>query len=125
MAWDQEGESHEGESVFGLIPTDGLGREGLLLRDRGYAETAPVAGHFRMDGEDALVLSTDYETMSSVERFAFAGPDVRIRVSTVEGLSNTASFCIETRIVEPPTDAPASGRDEVHESGQLLSLLGW
>jgi hypothetical protein len=124
MAWDQEGESHEGESVFGLIPTDGLGREGLLLRDRGYAETAPVAGHFRMDGEDALVLSTDYETMSSVERFAFAGPDVRIRVSTVEGLSNTASFCIETRIVEPAVDAsPIEERPE--ESRHPLALLGW
>jgi hypothetical protein len=124
MAWDQEGESHEGESVFGLIPTDGLGREGLLLRDRGYAETAPVAGHFLMDGEDALVLTTDYETMSSVERFTFAGPDVRIRVSTVEGLSNTASFCIETRIVEPPVEAPPKGHVAL-ESGQPLSMLGW
>ncbi|MEB3194070.1 MAG: phycobiliprotein lyase [Cyanobacteriota bacterium] len=124
MAWDQAGETHEGESVFGLIPTDGRGREGLLLRDRGYAETAPVAGHFHMDGDDALVLSTDYETMSSVERFTFAGPDVRIRVSTVEGLSNTASFCIETRIVEPTVDAPVSpGRSE--PSRQPLSLLGW
>ncbi|MGA1303669.1 MAG: phycobiliprotein lyase [Cyanobium sp.] len=124
MAWDQEGASHEGESVFGLIPTDGLGREGLLLRDRGYAETAPVAGHFRMDREDSLVLSTDYETMSSVERFTFAGPDVRIRVSTVEGLSNTASFCIETRIMEPPVEAPA-GEQGANVARQGLSLLGW
>ncbi|MFM9073336.1 MAG: phycobiliprotein lyase [Cyanobium sp.] len=124
MAWDQEGESHEGESVFGLIPTDGLGREGLLLRDRGYAETAPVAGHFRMDGEDALMLSTDYETMSSVERFSFAGPDVRIRVSTVEGLSNTASFCIETRIV-PPSAATPSIQEPLEAMGRPLSLFGW
>jgi hypothetical protein len=124
MAWDQEGESHEGESVFGLIPTDRLGREGLLLRDRGYAETAPVAGHFRMDREDALLLSTDYETMSSVERFAFAGPDVRIRVSTVEGLSNTASFCIETRISEPSVDGHPMEERPV-SSRQPLSLLGW
>jgi hypothetical protein len=77
-----------------------------------------------MDGEDALVLSTDYETMSSVERFAFAGPDVRIRVSTVEGLSNTASFCIETRIVEPAVDAPPiDARPE--DSRHPLALLGW
>ncbi|MEB3305478.1 MAG: phycobiliprotein lyase [Cyanobacteriota bacterium] len=124
MAWDQKGESHEGESVFGLIPTDRLGREGLLLRDRGYAETAPVAGNFRMDGEDALVLSTDYETMSSVERFTFAGPDVRIRVSTVEGLSNTASFCIETRIVEPSVESPPR-EERPGSSRQTLSLLGW
>ena len=98
MAWDKAGEAHEGESVFGLIPTDTLGREGLLLRDRGYAETAPVAGRFAMDERDALLLTTAYETMNSLERFSFAGPNVRLRASTVEGLSNTASFCIETRI---------------------------
>ena len=33
-----------------------VGRAGLLLRDRGYAETAPVAGHFRMDERDGLLL---------------------------------------------------------------------
>ena len=98
MAWDKAGEAHEGESVFGLIPTDGQGRQGLLLRDRGYAETAPVAGHFAMDDRDELLLTTSYETMNSLERFSFAGPNVRLRTSTVEGLSNTASFCVETRL---------------------------
>ena len=134
MAWDRAGEAHEGESVFGLIPTDALGREGLLLRDRGYAETAPVAGRFAMDERDALLLTTAYETMNSLERFSFAGPNVRLRTSTVEGLSNTASFCIETRI-----DAAAgSGGGSVRESaavptgshgtarpGESVSLLGW
>ena len=101
MAWDKAGEAHEGESVFGLIPTDERGRAGMLLRDRGYAETAPVAGQFSMDDRDGLVLTTSYETMSSLERFAFAGPDMRLRTSAVEGLSNTASFCVETRLLEP------------------------
>lgn len=124
MAWDQEGQSHEGESVFGLIPTDALGRQGFLLRDRGYAETAPVAGRFAMDGEDGLLLTTDYETMSSVERFSFASPDVRVRMSTVEGLSNTATFCIETRLCAPPAaeTAPLPQQQAVR---QPLSLLGW
>lgn len=122
MAWDKEGESHEGESVFGLIPNDERGRSGLLLRDRGYAETAPVAGHFRMDERDDLLLSTDYETMSSLERFAFAGPDVRLRTSTVEGLSNTASFCIETRWQQSPTEpAETAARNAVGP----LSTFGW
>jgi len=138
MAWDKAGEAHEGESVFGLIPTDDLGREGLLLRDRGYAETAPVAGRFAMDAHNELLLTTDYETMSSVERFSFLGPNVRLRSSTVEGLSNTASFCIETRFVEseagertltssdpgraaavPGTGAPRS------QVNRPLSPLGW
>jgi hypothetical protein len=127
MAWDKAGEAHEGESVFGLIPTDRLGREGLLLRDRGYAETAPVAGRFAMDERDALLLTTAYETMNSLERFSFAGPDVRLRTSTVEGLSNTASFCVETRL--RGDDSPWAGAVEAEQGGavdsETLSLLGW
>jgi len=134
MAWDKAGEAHEGESVFGLIPTDTLGREGLLLRDRGYAETAPVAGRFAMDERDALLLTTAYETMNSLERFSFAGPNVRLRTSTVEGLSNTASFCIETRIeaaaatgsaAHPETGAVAAGTSEAMKPRESVSLLGW
>jgi hypothetical protein len=125
MAWDKAGEAHEGESVFGLIPNDERGRRGLLLRDRGYAETAPVAGHFAMDDRDGLLLTTSYETMNSLERFSFAGPDVRLRTSTVEGLSNTASFCVETRI---PAEAPPRPEATVTEGASgpaALSALGW
>jgi len=124
MAWDKAGEAHEGESVFGLIPTDELGRSGLLLRDRGYAETAPVAGHFAMDERDGLLLTTSYETMASLERFSFAGPNVRLRTSTVEGLSNTASFCVETRLLDSPEPgAKTPAQEPVSE--QPLSPLGW
>ena len=124
MAWDKAGEAHEGESVFGLIPTDELGRCGLLLRDRGYAETAPVAGHFAMDERDGLLLTTGYETMASLERFSFAGPNVRLRTSTVEGLSNTASFCVETRLLDSPEPGATTTAQEP-VSDQPLSPLGW
>ena len=124
MAWDKAGEAHEGESIFGLIPTDELGRSGLLLRDRGYAETAPVAGHFAMDERDGLLLTTGYETMASLERFSFAGPNVRLRTSTVEGLSNTASFCVETRLLNSPQPGATTTAQEP-VSDQPLSPLGW
>ncbi|MEB3176283.1 MAG: phycobiliprotein lyase [Synechococcus sp.] len=121
MAWDREGESHENEAVFGLIPTDGgLGREGLQLRDRGYAETAPALGHFRLDEDNSLWLSTSYETMNAAERFWFAGPNTRLRTSTVEGLSNTASLCVETRILD--TDSVVNAAADL---AQASSLLGW
>ena len=123
MAWDKAGEAHEGESVFGLIPDDGAGRSGLLLRDRGYAETAPVAGRFAMDERDGLLLTTEYETMRSLERFSFAGPDVRLRTSTVQGLSNTASFCVETRIAATGSEAVAADPSSGEEAS--LTALGW
>jgi len=141
MAWDKAGEAHQGESVFGLIPSDERGRAGLLLRDRGYAESAPVAGRFAMDERNGLLLTTEYETMSSLERFSFAGPDVRLRTSTVQGLSNTASFCIETRLHadggDDPVGAAAAQAGEATEAGARpasaaaaglsasLSPLGW
>ena len=121
MAWDREGENHENEAVFGLIPTDGgAGREGLQLRDRGYAETAPALGHFRLDDDNSLWLTTSYEMMDSGERFWFAGPNTRLRTSTVQGLSNTASLCMETRILENAPAASDRGDERL-----TLSMLGW
>jgi hypothetical protein len=127
MAWDKAGEDHTGESVIGLIPTDERGREGILLRDLGYAEKAPASSLFRMDEHDGLLLSTDYETMSVWERFAFAGPNVRVRSSTVEGLSNNASFCIETRCEDDSNHRPAASAINQEQGGATpaLSLLGW
>ncbi|MAR06322.1 MAG: phycobiliprotein lyase [Cyanobium sp. NAT70] len=121
MAWDRAGESHEDQTMFGLIPTDDAGRCGLLLRDRGYAEKAPVAGQFRMDDENGLILTTDYEMMSSLERFWFAGPDLRLRTSTVQGLSNNASFCMETRQLED--ESAGNNRGETVRTP--LAPFGW
>jgi hypothetical protein len=80
-----------------------------------------------MDERDGLLLSTDYETMSSWERFSFAGPNVRLRSSTVEGLSNTASFCIETRCAEDEISGGAAGASAGHGlvRAGALSPLGW
>ena len=121
MAWDRAGESHEDQTMFGLIPSDDAGRSGLLLRDRGYAEKAPVAGQFHMDAENGLILTTDYEMMSSLERFWFAGPNLRLRTSTVQGLSNNASFCMETRMLDtaPPTVSANA------EPAKTLAPFGW
>jgi hypothetical protein len=122
MAWDKEGDSHAGSSVFALVPDADSGRRGRLLRERGYAEEIPVVGRYELDGEDALVLATEYESMSTIERFWFPTANLRIRTSTVKrfGGLNTATFCAEIRTdgsrdrTAPETAAPG-----------FLSLLGW
>ena len=106
MQWDREDdEQHEGETVFALVPDDETGRNGRLLREKGYAEVMPVVGHYEMDDEDGLVLTTDYETMSARERFWFPNDYTRVRTSTVKrfGGFSTATFCTETRIGDTPT----------------------
>ena len=107
MAWDKEDENHEGTTVFALIPDADNHQQGMLLRERGYAEIVPIAGRYHLDEEEALVLVTDYETMTTIERFWFASPNLRLRTSTVQrfGGFNTATFCTEMR-VEQPVPAP-------------------
>lgn len=102
MGWDRDDDNHEGSTVFALIPDAANPQQGTLLRERGYAEIVPVAGQYEMDDEGALVLTTDYETMSSVERFWFASPNLRMRTSTVKrfGGFSTATFCTEMRVDE-------------------------
>lgn len=122
MAWDKEDETHEGASIFSLVPDPDNPKRGRLLRERGYAEVVPVAGHYEVDQEDALVLVTDYETMSIIERFWFAHPNLRLRTSTVQrfGGFSTATFCAEMRL-----EADAATPAEEDAAPQMPSLLGW
>jgi len=123
MAWDREDENHAGNTVFALVPDRDQPDQGQLLRERGYAEIVPVIGRYEIDGDQGLVLTTEYETMSSVERFWFANPNLRLRTSVVKrfGGFNTASFCAETRILTP-MPAPES---PAPPAPAVLSAFGW
>ncbi|MBE8966307.1 phycobiliprotein lyase [Nostocales cyanobacterium LEGE 12452] len=133
MAWDREDEeNHQGKTIFAIVPDSDNPRQGKLLRERGYAEIVPVVGLFHMDDEDGLVLTTEYETMSSIERFWFASPNMRMRTSTVKrfGGFSTASFCTETRIensveVSSTEEVTEKLGTDVLEKRQFYSVLGW
>ncbi|MDB9525062.1 phycobiliprotein lyase [Oscillatoria sp. CS-180] len=126
MQWDEEGQKQEGATVLVLIPDTEDSTSGQLLREKGYAETSPVIGRYQVDEQDGLILTTDYSTMSSVERFWFPNEFTRIRTSTVIGLSNTASFCVETRM---DRDTEAGGQPASSPPATLstahYSVLGW
>lgn len=122
MAWDKDNEEHKGTTVFALIPNTDNPRKGKLLRERGYAEIVPVAGEYSMDAEDGLVLITEYETMSIIERFWFVNPDLRLRSSTVKrfGGFNTATFCAEFRVKET-AEAFTTEEDTI----KAYAISGW
>ena len=122
MAWDKENEEHKGTTVFALIPEPNDPRKGKLLRERGYAEIVPVAGEYYMDREDGLVLITEYETMSIIERFWFVNPDLRLRSSTVKrfGGFNTATFCAESRVKSDTEPQSATDKEP-----QAFAISGW
>lgn len=123
MAWDKEGDRQEGATVLVIVPDEDDPRHGQLLREKGYAETNPVAGRYWVDNQGGLVLTTEYATMSSVERFWFPNPDLRLRTSTVIGLSNTASFCAETRL--PAGDPAAAPAPDPGPEPPCHSVFGW
>ena len=128
MGWDQEGENHEGQTVFALIPNQADPRHGELLRDRGYAEVVAVKGQYLMDNDGGLVLTTDYDVMSSVERFWFPSPDVRVRSSTVKRMGgfSTATFCTETRVGADNLATPTLEVSNPQvDPKTLVSPLGW
>lgn len=122
MAWDREDEDHTGTTVFALVPDPENPKEGNLLRERGYAEIVPVIGRYQVDDEEGLVLTTEYETMSSIERFWFPQPNLRLRTSVVKrfGGFNTASFCAESRM-----DGAESVDSKAAESPTAVSAFGW
>jgi hypothetical protein len=126
MAWDKEDEeNHSGETVFALVPDDETGRKGKLLRERGYAEVMPVIGHYEIDDEDALVLITEYPSMSSYERFWFPAPNVRMRASTVQrfGGFSQATFCTEELIDE--ADHAEISEESSSAQPAIASVFGW
>lgn len=127
MAWDQEGENHEGSTVFALIPDENDVRKGRILRDRGYAEIVPIAGTYRLDEEDDLLLETPYDGGAVEERFAFDGPDVVNRISTVRrfGGFSTATFATERRVgSEPPGKFEDEEFEDVFDMVESLMLHG-
>lgn len=98
MEWDEE--KHNGSTVLVAIADAEKPSEGLLLRETGYAEKAPVAGRYVMGADNALTLITEYETMYSEERLWFASENLRLRTSILKrfGGFSMASFCSEIRM---------------------------
>lgn len=132
MAWDKTDENHTDSTVMVIVPDRDNPRAGQLLREKGYAEIAPVAGRYLMDDADGLILLTEYETMSSQERFSFINPDLRMRTSAVKrfGGFSTASLCVETRIgsdldVSSSKEVTPQQIEDAREPRQYYSVWGW
>ena len=108
MEWDEE--KHIGSTVLVAVPDEDNPNEGKLLREMGYAEKAPVAGRYKMGSDEALTLTTEYETMWSEERLWFASPNLRMRVSVLKrfGGFSMASFTSEIRMGGSQPTAKAS-----------------
>ena len=128
MQWDRENdENHAGSTVFAIVPDANDPSRGKMLRERGYAEVVPVAGRYELDDDGGMILITEYETMSSIERFWFPSSGVRMRTSTVKrfGGFSTATFCTESRLEETPDNLDTNPDASAEASQPFYSVLGW
>lgn len=126
LDWDQEGENHEGETIFALVPDSDDKRKGRILRDRGYAEVVPIAGTYHLDSEDDLNLETPYEGGAVLEKFSFDGPDVVNRLSTVKrfGGYSTSTFATERRVGSDTfTEINPDEEEEIFELMNFVPFL--
>jgi phycoerythrin-associated linker protein len=106
MSWDGESDWDEkevlkGSTVLVPIPDPNLPNRGLLLRDRGYAETMAAAAKYHITEDGVFVLITEYDRAAAEERIWFVNPNLRFRVSTIKTSDGTgvvtASFSSELR----------------------------
>ena len=94
-------------TVLQIIPADhcyrGNGVDGSDLTCAASFESwwkPLVAGRYKIGSDDALTLTTEYETTWYEERLWFASPNLRMRVSVVKRIGgfSTASFTSEIRM---------------------------
>jgi phycoerythrin-associated linker protein len=100
--WDDK-EVLKGSTVLVPIPDPNLPNQGLLLRDRGYAETMAAAAKYHITEDGVFVLITEYDRAAAEERIWFVNPNLRFRVSTIKTSDGTgvvtASFSSELRVM--------------------------
>ena len=118
MSWEGETDWDEADVLKGetiLVPVPNLQdlengiHSGKLLRDQGYAETVPAAGHYTIQPDGTFVLTTGYDRAAAEEKIWFATDSLRFRVSLIKtgdgkGVT-TSSFSSELRMPSKATEA--------------------
>lgn len=111
MSWEGETDWNEDDVLKGqtiLVPVPDVTGEnsGKLLRDQGYAETIPAAGHYVISPDGTFVLTTGYDRAAAEEKIWFANDNLRFRVSLIKTSNGkgvtTASLSSEVRIPVKP-----------------------
>lgn len=127
MSWEGETDWNEDDVLKGqtiLVPVPDLAtgnlttgnqpgtHTGKLLRDQGYAETIPAAGHYTITADGTFILTTGYDRAAAEEKIWFASDNLRFRVSLIKTSNGkgvtTASLSSEVRmgVKDNPKDNP-------------------
>ena len=84
--WDNDDNSEGDETILIFIPKDE--NSGIVLRNKGYAESFISSSNYFIDKQNNLHIQTIYKSTVSQERISFLSTHIRSRFSTIRNLEN-------------------------------------
>ncbi|QMS87415.1 phycobiliprotein lyase [Nostoc edaphicum CCNP1411] len=107
---DKDQAKHSGSTMLVSIPDADNPTQGKLLREIVDGNKTPVAGRYKFDSDDALILTIEDENIYSEERLWFASPNLRMRVNILKSFGgfSITSFTSEIRMGGFPPAAKTS-----------------
>ena len=97
---ESDKEKHSGSTVLVTVPDEGHPGRGKLLQEIVSAEKTSISGRYQIGSDEALIITTESETMRSEERLWFASPNLRMRTNLIKRSGNfsMASYTSEIRM---------------------------
>ena len=84
--WEENNISDGDETILIFLPQDE--NSGIVLRNKGYTESAISSSHYFFDEQNNLNLKTIYKSTFSEERICFLSAHIRTRFSTIRNREN-------------------------------------
>ena len=85
--WDDD-ISEGDETILIFLPKDE--NSGIVLRNKGYTESAISSSNYYLDEQNNLQIKTIYESKVSEERISFLSTHIRSRFSIIRNLENNS-----------------------------------
>ena len=86
--WDNNDIREGDETILIFLPEDE--NSGIVLRNKGYAESFISSSNYFVDEQNNLHIKTIYKSKVSEERISFLSAHIRSRFSTVRNLENNS-----------------------------------
>ena len=84
--WEEDNISQEDETILIFLPKDK--NSGIVLRNKGYTESAISSSNYFIDELNNLHIRTIYKSTVSEERICFLSNHIRSRFSTIRNKEN-------------------------------------
>ena len=85
---EEDNINEKDENILIFLPKDE--NSGIVLRNKGYAESVISSSNYFVDEQNNLHIKTIYKSTVSEERISFLSTHIRSRFSTIRNLGNNS-----------------------------------